>query len=181
MQVVIKGKNVEVTDALRDHAMAKVAKVQKLDLGYRELEVKLMVEKNPSIKQNQIVEMTLTGSGPLLRAEDRDFDMYVAVDKAVARLMRQVMKYHDKRIDRTQAHESALRGRPVEPEPESAPALNIVRSKTIALKPMAPEEAALQMAVLGHDFFVFTNEATDEVNVVYRRNDGDYGLIETSR
>ena len=65
MQVVIKGKNVEVTEALRDHALAKVAKVEKLDLGYRELEVKLVVEKNPSIKQNQIAELTLTGNGPL--------------------------------------------------------------------------------------------------------------------
>lgn len=181
MQIVIKGKNVEVTDALRDHAMAKVAKVQKLDLGYRELEVKLVVEKNPSIKQNQIAEMTLTGEGPLLRAEDRDFDMYVAIDKAVAKLLRQIKKYHQKRIERTQSRESALRGQPVELETEAAPAPTIVRSKAIALKPMAPEEAALQMEMLGHDFFVFANEATEHVNVVYRRNDGDYGLIETSR
>jgi len=181
LQIVIKGKNIDVTDALREHALAKVAKVEKLDLGYRELEVKLVVKKNPSIKQNQIAEMTLTGNGPLIRAEDRDFDMYVAIDKAVAKLLRQIKKFHEKRIERTQARESALRGQPVEVEPEEAVGSTIVRSKTIALKPMAPEEAVLQMDMLGHDFFVFTDEATDRVNVVYRRNDGNYGLIETSR
>lgn len=182
MQVVIKGKNLDITDALREHALAKVTKVEKLDLGYRELEVKLVVKKNPSIKQNQIAEMTLTGNGPLIRAEDRDFDMYVAIDKAVAKLLRQIKKYHEKRIERTQARESALRGQPVEFEPEAVTAeTTIVRSKVVALKPMAPEEAALQMDMLGHDFYVFTNEATESVNVVYRRNDGNYGLIETSR
>jgi putative sigma-54 modulation protein len=182
LQVVIKGKNIEVTDALRDHAMAKVSKIEKLNLGVKELEVKLVVEKNPSIKQNQIAELTLTGNGPLLRAEDRDFDMYVAIDKAVAKLLRQIKKFHDKRIDRTQAKESALRGQPEEEaETEAASAPAIVRSKALALKPMAPEEAALQMEMLGHNFFVFTNESTDHVTVVYRRNDGNYGLLETSR
>lgn len=182
MQVVIKGKNIEVTDALRDHANGKVSKIEKIDPGFKELEVKLVVEKNPSIKQNQIAELTLTGSGPLIRAEDRDFDMYIAIDKAVNKLLRQLKKYHDKRIERTQARESALRGQPEEAEgPEAAPQPGIVRQKLIALKPMSADEAALQMEMLGHDFFVFTNEATDHVNVVYRRKDGNFGLIETTR
>ncbi len=182
MQVVIKGKNIEVTDALRDHARQKVSKIEKLDLGFKEIEVKLVVEKNPSIQENQIAELTLFGNrnGRILRATERDRDMYVAVDKAVSKLQRQIKKYHGKQIDRTQAQESALRGpTPPEEAPEGVQA--IVKTKSIALKPMTPEEAALQMEMLGHDFFVFTNAETDNTNVVYRRNDGNYGLIDTSR
>lgn len=181
MQVVIKGKNIDVTEALRSHAEAKVSRVDKLGLGFNEIEVKLVVEKNPRIKRNQIAELTVTGDGPLIRATERDEDMYVAIDKAVLKLIRQIKKFHGKRIDRTQAHESALRGRAVtimEGEPGYP---RIVRKKSIGLKPMSPEEAALQMEMLGHDFFIFTDEATDRVNVVYKRKDGEYGLIETSR
>jgi putative sigma-54 modulation protein len=180
LQVVIKGKNIEVTDALRDHARAKVAKIEKLHLGFREIEVKLVVEKNRSIQENQIAELTLFGNGKILRATERDRDMYAAIDKAVAKLQRQIKKYHGKQIDRTQAQESALRG-----QPEQAPAgeeeLKIVKTKSIALKPMTPEEATLQMEMLSHDFFVFFNSETENTNVVYRRKDGNYGLIDTSR
>jgi putative sigma-54 modulation protein len=180
LQVVIKGKNIEITDALRDHARQKVSKIDKLDMGFKEIEVKLVVEKNPSIQENQIAELTLFGNGRILRATERDRDMYVAVDKAVSKLQRQIKKYHGKQIDRTQAQESALRGHaPSEEVPEGMQV--IVKTKSIALKPMMPEEAALQMEMLGHDFFVFTNAETDNTNVVYRRNDGNYGLIDTSR
>lgn len=180
MQVVIKGKNIEVTEALRDHAEAKVEKIAKLDLGFKEIEVKLVVEKNPSIKDNQIAELTLTGSGPLLRATDRDRDMYIAIDKAVAKMQRQIKKFHDKRVDRTHAPESTIRAlEQVEEEGQAVP--EIVKIKAMTLKPMTPEEAVLQMEMLGHDFFVFRNDTTEQVNVVYRRNDGNFGLIETSR
>lgn len=180
MQVIIKGKNIEVTDALWDHANSKALKIEKLEHGFKEMEVKLVVEKNPSIKENQIAELTLVGDGPLIRATDRDRDMYIAIDKAVAKLQRRIKKYHGKRVDRTQAQESALRGAVPAPESESGGPI-IVKEKTIPLKPMTPEEAALQMEMLGHDFFVFMNEDSDQVNVVYRRNDGNYGVIDTSR
>jgi putative sigma-54 modulation protein len=180
LQVVIKGKNIEVTNALRDHARQKVAKIEKLDLGFKEIEVKLVVEKNPSIQDNQIAELTLYGNGRILRATERDRDMYVAIDNSVSKLQRQIKKFHGKQVDRTQSQESALRGQSVQPEPvEGMPF--IVKTKSIALKPMTPEEAALQMEMLGHDFFVFTNADSDNINVVYRRNDGDFGLIDTSR
>lgn len=179
MQVVIKGKNIEVTDALRDHARQKVTKIEKLDLGFKEIEVKLVVEKNPSIQENQIAELTIFGNGRILRATERDRDMYVAIDKAVSKLQRQIKKYHGKQIDRTQAQESALRGQvPVEAPAESRRV--IVKTKSMSLKPMAPEEATLQMEMLGHDFFVFMNAESGNTNVVYRRNDGNYGLIDTS-
>lgn len=180
VQVVIKGKNLEVTEALRDHARQKVSKIEKLDLGFTEIEVKLVVEKNPSIKENQVAELTLYGSGRILRATERDRDLYAAIDKAVSKLQRQIKKFHGKRIDRTQGQESALRAPFVPRETvESMPL--IVKEKAIALKPMTPEEAALQMEMLGHDFFVFTNADTDNTNVVYRRKDGNYGLIDASR
>ena len=179
MQVVIKGKNLEVTAALRDHSRQKVAKIEKLDLGFREIEVKLVVEKNRSIQENQIAELTLFGNGKILRATERDRDMYVAIDKAVAKLQRQIKKYHGKQIDRTQTQESALRGQPAQ-KPATEGTSTIVKTKSIALKSMTPEEATLQMEMLGHDFFVFLNTETDNTNVVYRRNDGNYGLIDTS-
>ncbi len=180
MQVIIKGKNIEITEALRDHARQKVSKIEKLDLGFKEIEVKLVVEKNPSIQDNQIAELTLYGNSRILRATERDRDMYIAVDKAVSKLQRQIKKFHGKQIDRTQGQESALRGPAVPEEPVEAMPV-IVKEKSIALKPMTPEEAALQMEMLGHDFFVFTNADTDNTNVVYRRKDGNYGLIDTSR
>ncbi|HEY5532638.1 MAG TPA: ribosome-associated translation inhibitor RaiA [Candidatus Anoxymicrobiaceae bacterium] len=188
MQVVIKGKNIEVTEALRDHARQKVMKIEKLDLGFKEIEVKLIIEKNPSIQINQIAELTLYGSGRILRATERDRDMYVAIDKAVSKLARQIKKYHGKQInrtqaqesDRTQAQESALRAQFIPTSPSEGMPV-IVKEKSIALKPMTPEEAALQMEMLGHDFFVFVNADTDNTNVIYRRKDGDFGLIDTSR
>lgn len=179
MQVIVKGRNIEVTDALREHAGQKVAKIEKLGLDFKEIEVKLVVEKNPSIKNNQIAELTLVGSGPPLRATDRDRDMYIAVDKAVSKLLRRIKKFHGRQIDRTQAQESALRG-PLPEESSGEENPSIVRRKTISLKPMTPEEAVLQMEMLGHDFFVFTDSETGQATVVYRRNDGNVGLIDTS-
>jgi len=179
MRVVIKGRNIEVTEALRVHANAKVNKLGKLGQGYQELEVKLEVEKNPSIKENQVAELTLRGNGPLLRAVENDFDMYVAIDKAVAKLQRQLKKFHDKRIDRTKSpQENAIRA--FQLETETAQPSKIVRRKRLALKAMSPEEATLQMEMLGHDFFLFKDEDTDRVNLVYRRRGGDFGLIDTA-
>ncbi len=179
LQVVVKGKNIEVTESLRQHAEQKVAKIAKLDLGFKEVEVKLVVEKNPSIQLNQIAEMTLFGNGPLMRAEEADRDMYVAIDKAVAKLQRQIKKYHGKQIGRSNGQVQGRRPAAPEGEEERAEP-TIVKTKTISIKPMTPEEATLQMEMLGHDFYVFTNSDTGSANVVYRRNDGDYGLIDTS-
>lgn len=185
MQVIVKGKNIEITDALREYAEQKVAKIGKRGASFMELEIRLSVEKNPSIRDDQKAELTLTGNGRLLRATDSDRDMYVAIDKALAKLQRQIKKYHDKQIDRTQAHESALRGPghvPAEEEEEgAAPEPGIVKTKVVDLKPMLPEEATLQMDMLGFEFFVFVNSDTDQINVVYRRKDGNYGLMDTSR
>jgi putative sigma-54 modulation protein len=178
MEVVFKSKNMELTDALKDHARQKVTKVEHLGLTFEELEVKLIVEKNPSIKDNQIAELTVSGNGMLFRATDRDRDMYVAIDKAVGKLARQIKKYHGKQIDRTQHQPSTRVGPPSEEQEVEGP--DIVKTKSISLKPMTPEEAALQMEMLGHDFYVFTDSETGNACVIYRRRDGNYGLIDTS-
>ncbi len=185
MKVIIKGKNLDVTPALKQHVHDKVKKVENRGLEIREIEVKLLVEKNPSIQENQMVEMTIWGSFPVIRAKEADSDMYVAVDKAVVKLERQIKKYHDKRIDRTHHVQSALRSAPSPEESEVSPGEpgktpEIVRRKKVDLKPMTLEEASLQMELLGHDFFMFTNAETDQSNVIYQRRDGTLGLIEPS-
>jgi len=178
LQIRVKGKNIEVTDALREHAVDKVSKIQKLGLEVREIEVTLLVEKNPSIRQNQVAEINIFGNSGVIRAVGRDRDMYIAVDMAVAKVQRQMSKYHGKRIDRTQAHPSALRTPTAEEHEAEDLAPSIVKLKGIPRKPMTPEEAVLQMETLGHDFFVFTNSETDNTNIVYRRIDGNYGLLD---
>ena len=178
MQIRVKGKNIEVTEALRAHAVDKVSKIQKLGLEVREIEVTLLVEKNPSIRQNQLAEINIFGNSGVIRAVGRDRDMYIAIDQAVAKVQRQMSKYHGKQIDRTQAHPSALRTHTAEEHEEEDRAPSIVKLKGIPRKPMTPEEAVLQMETLGHDFFVFTNSETDNTNIVYRRIDGNYGLLD---
>ena len=176
MRVIVKGKNVELTDALKEHARQKVAKIEKLGLGFKEIEVKLVVEKNPSIKDHNLAELTVKGDGPLLRATDRDPDMYVAIDKAVDKLQRRIKKFHGKRVDRShRLRDVTMEGRAPEAG-EASP--SIVKTKTVALKPMSAEEAALQMEMLGHDFFIFMDADTGNSSVVYRRKDGNYGLID---
>jgi putative sigma-54 modulation protein len=178
LQIRVKGKNIEVTEALREHAVDKVSKIQKLGLEVREIEVTLLVEKNPSIRQNQLAEINIFGNSGVIRAVGRDRDMYIAIDQAVAKVQRQMSKYHGKQIDRTQAHPSALRTHTAEEHEEEDRAPSIVKLKGIPRKPMTPEEAVLQMETLGHDFFVFTNSETDNTNIVYRRIDGNYGLLD---
>jgi len=180
LQIIIAGKNIELTDALRDHARQKVAKVGNLGVDIDEVEVRMVVEKNPSIKENQKAELTAIGKGIHLRATDSDSDMYAAIDKAVSKMQRQIKKYHGKQINRTHGHHDSRREKP-HPEELEEEHTAIVKTKSISLKPMTPEEATLQMEMLGHDFFVFTDSGTDNTSVVYRRNDGNYGLIDTSR
>lgn len=178
MQIVVKGKNIEVTDALREHATEKLSKIQKSGYEILEIEVTLLVEKNPSIRQNQIAEINVFGNSAVIRAVGRDHDMYIAIDQAVAKVQRQIAKHHGKQIDRTQAQPSALRTHKESEHEAEDLAPSIVKMKAIPRKPMTPEEAVLQLETLGHDFFVFTNSETDNTNIVYRRFDGDYGLID---
>ena len=181
MNLQVKGRNVEVSDQIRQYAEDKLGKLDRLVNDPTRIELELAVEKNPSIADNQIAEATVWTKGPVLRARESSGDMKASIDQLVDKLERQVKRYRDKRRPRKHDRpESAI------PEPdllerlEEDEATAIVKTKQFAVKPMAPDEAVLQLELVGHDFFVFRNADSDEVNVVYRRRDGNYGLIEPS-
>jgi len=176
VRLQVKGKNVEVSDALRGYAEEKLGKVGRHLNDATRLEVELAIEKNPSISENQVAEATVWTKGPILRASERSTDMRASIDLLAEKLERQVHRYRDKRRRGANRHsESGLEAR-LTAAGEEEPV--IVKTKQFAVKPMTPEEAVLQLELIGHDFFVFRNVESDDVNVVYRRRDGKYGLIE---
>jgi len=174
MKITVKGKNIEVTPALREYVEKKVSKIQKYFEGeLREATVTLVVER-----ELHRVEVTIPIDGYILRGEEETTDMYTSIDNVVDKLERQVRKYKT-RINRKIKNVSVLdlvpnglNAQEEQLEPK------IVRTKHFALKPMPEGEAVLQMDLLGHNFYVFLNAETEEVNVVYKRKDGNYGLIE---
>ena len=176
MRLQVKGKNVEVSDSLKDYARQKLGKLEKHLNEASRLELELQVEKNPSISANQVAEATIWTKGPVLRARESSSDMKASIDLLVEKLERQARRYRDKRRRGPgRNNNQAPTSRSVLTE-EEAPM--IVKTKQFAVKPMSPEEAVLQLELVGHDFFVFLNGDTNDVNVVYRRRDGNYGLIE---
>jgi putative sigma-54 modulation protein len=178
MRLHVKGRNVEVSDSIRRYAEQKLAKLEKLVKDPTRVEVELHVEKNPSISANHVAEATVFTKGPTLRARESSADMKASIDQLVDKLERQVKRYREKRRRGRPAHGVAPpEAPPVNPSDAEGEPM-IVKTKQFAIKPMTPEEAVLQMDLIGHDFFVFQNADTDEINVVYRRRDGNYGLIE---
>ena len=179
MKIIIKGRRMAVTDAIHDYAEEKIGRVSKIfDGDHITTEVELFVEKNPSIENSQVAEVTVWTKGPVIRAKEAAPDMYAAIDLVSEKLERQFRKYKGKMKDRhsSRAAMPPVAVPPLFEEEESEPA--IVKTKAVELKPMTPEEAILQLELLGHDFFVFTSAETESVSVLYRRHDGDYGLIE---
>ncbi|MDX6514729.1 MAG: putative sigma-54 modulation protein [Gaiellaceae bacterium] len=180
MQLQVKGKNVEVSDAIREYAETKLRKLERQLADPTRVELELTVEKNPSIAASHVAEATIWTKGPTLRARESAPDVRASIDLLVDKLERQVTRYREKR--QRHGHHTRPNGH-AEPT-EVAPAMSseesplIVKTKQFIVKPMSPEEAILQLELVGHDFFVFRNAETDELNVVYRRNDGQYGLIE---
>ncbi len=184
MQLQVKGKNMPVTDALFEHAERKLQRLARVLPQWDEpplVELELSVERNPRIERPQIAEITVRTKGPVLRVREGAPDMYLAIDQAARKLERQAVRYRERRRRHRGAHEPELEL--VEPLPadlqpeaeEQAPVL--VKTKNFPLKPMTPDEAALHMDMLHHDFYVFRSSESGEVNVVYRRSDGDFGLI----
>jgi putative sigma-54 modulation protein len=176
VRLQVKGKNVEVTDSIREYAREKLGKLERQLADPTRVELELAVERNPSISANHVAEATIWTKGPVLRAREASADHKASIDQLVDKLERQVKRYREKRRRyRTaaaadeQIPDDAL---PMDGEPR------IVKSKRFPVKPMSPEEAVLQLELVGHDFFVFQNAETMDVNVVYRRRDGSYGLIE---
>ncbi|MDI3281552.1 MAG: ribosome-associated translation inhibitor RaiA [Bacillota bacterium] len=184
MQLTVKGKNLEVTPALRQYVEKRLAKLSKF-FDDREVIAVVMLRLE---REQQIVEVTLQVGSLLLRGEEGTADMYSSIDGVLEKLERQVHKYKT-RINRKLRQENreanTARGSVnVPPEPEEVAEgaeevpLRVVKTKRFAIKPMSVEEAIMQMDLLGHDFYVFSNAESEEVNVVYRRRDGTYGLIE---
>ena len=179
MRLQVKGKNVELSPALKDYAQKKLGKLDKLLSDSVRVELELAAERNPSIGANQVAEATIWTKGPVLRARESSPDMKASIDTLVDKLERQARRYREKRRrgapHHGRNHDAALaEAQAVTQEEEPV----IVKTKQFGLKPMSPEEAVLQLELIGHDFFVFQNADTNQVNVVYRRRDGRYGLIE---
>ncbi|MDO8886568.1 ribosome-associated translation inhibitor RaiA [Candidatus Oleimmundimicrobium sp.] len=187
MQFIVKGHNIEVTDALRKHAEEKISKITRHFSQVMKIEVEFDVEKNPSIHDNQKVGVTIFTKGPFIKASNSSKDMYVSIDKVVDKLERQIEKYKGKTYRSNSKYTSlkeVLREQEISAEQKESNAEHtepeIVKIKQFSIKPMSPEEAVMQMDLIGHSFFVFRNAITEETNVVYKRNDDNYGLIEPS-
>ncbi len=176
MRLLVKGKNVEVSDQIREYAEEKLGKLERQLNGPTRVELELAVERNPSIANNNVAEATIWTKGPVLRARESSADMKASIDQLVDKLERQVTRYRDKR--RRHGHRAEPVAAQEQTESEDVEGPRVVKTKQFAVKPMSPEEAVLQLELIGHDFFVFRNADTGEMNVVYRRHDGDYGLIE---
>ncbi len=188
MDVAVKGRNISVTEALERYALEKVERVRKFfddDNSASRAEVELIHERNPSIPDPEVAEATMFINGTVLKAREASHDMYASIDKMCDKLERQVKRYRGRQVARW--HGQIKTDRDVaEPEPfvvdeEEEIEARIVRSKQFQMKPMGAEEAVLQMELLDHDFYVFTNADSGEINVIYRRRDGNYGLIEPAR
>lgn len=183
MNMNIKGRHMAVTPPIHDYAEEKIGRTSKiLDQDTMTVEVELYVEKNPSIENNQVAEVTVwTKRGRVIRAKEASTDMYAAIDLVSDKLERQFRKYKGKMDDRHRG-KHAPPPPPLPPIDELVPLPDedgsIVKTKAVELLPMTHEEAILQLELLGHDFFMFESSEDDRVSVLYRRNDGDFGLIQ---
>ncbi|MBV7272182.1 ribosome hibernation-promoting factor, HPF/YfiA family [Clostridium thailandense] len=173
MRITVSGKNIEVTNALRSTVEKKMSKLEKYFNPDVEAHATLSVEKN-----RQIVEVTISVGGILLRAEEAHDDMYASIDIVVDKLEGQIRKQKTKLQRRNHMESLRFQFIPDFNEEERVEESKIVRTKRFAIKPMSAEEAVLQMELLGHSFFVYENDKDGDVNVVYKRKDGNYGLIE---
>ena len=172
MKFVIVGRNIEVTEGLRDAVEDKIGKLEKYFNPHTEVHVTLSVEKD-----RQKIEVTIPVKGSMIRSEQVSSDMYVSIDLVEEVIERQLKKYKNKIVDK---HQSGGDFSPLfmEKEEDTEDEIKIVRTKKFDIKPMYPEDACVQMELLGHSFFVFINAETDQVNVVYKRKGETYGLIE---
>ena len=172
MKFIISGKNIDVTEGLKTAVNEKIGKLERYFTPETEIHVTLSVEKD-----RQKIEVTIPMKGNIVRAEQVSNDMYVSIDLVEEIIERQLRKYKNKLVDQKQSATNFNKTF-VEEEQADDNEINITRTKKFAIKPMDPEEACVQMELLGHNFFVFRNAQTEEVNVVYKRKTNTYGLIE---
>ena len=185
MNITVTGRNIAVTDALRDYVTQKLeAATNVFDIPMN-TEVVLRVEKNPSNPVPDVVEVTVFVKGAVVRVSEASTDMYAAIDLAADRVSRQIRKFKTRVVDRRQRaarpEPSELNVAPAAPAADETPAEDddeeLVREKLIEFTPLTVDQALLRVDLLGHDFFVFTNADTGDVNVIYHRKNGGYGII----
>ena len=172
MRYTITGRNIDVTPGLRAAIEEKIGKLERYFLPDTEIIVTLSVQKD-----KQKIEVTIPVKGNIIRAEESSNDMYVSIDLVEEIIERQLRKYKNKIVDRKQAPGN-FQQEYLEKDYEEDEEVKIIRTKKFDIKPMYPEDACVQMELLGHNFFVFVNAETDQVNVVYKRKGNTYGLIE---
>ena len=172
MRYTITGKNMNVTPGLREDVIKKIGKQERYFNDDTEAVITLSVEK-----ERQKIEVTIPVKGTIIRAEQVSDDMYVSIDLVEEIIERQLKRYKTKIVDKKQSA-VAFSDLFINEEEEAEEEIQIKKVKKFAIKPMDPEEACVQMELLGHNFFVFLNAETDEVNVVYKRKGNTYGLIE---
>ncbi len=175
MRITITGKNIELTDGLKEAVEERLSKLEKYFAPETEVHVTLSVEK-----ERQKIEVTIPVKGSVIRAEQVSNDMYVSIEVVEETIERQLKKYRKKIVTKQQNVDKffAQEYLSKEDDDEGDEEIRIIRSKRFGIKPMYPEDACVQMELLGHDFFVFLNAETEEVNVVYKRKGNTYGLIE---
>ncbi len=172
MKFIISGKNIDVTEGLKSAIQDKIGKLEKYFKPETEVHVTLSVEKD-----RQKIEVTIPVKGNIIRSEQVSNDMYVSIDLVEEIIERQLKKYKNKLVDQKQANHF-FREEFIEKEYVDEEEVRILRTKKFDIKPMYAEDACIQMELLGHNFFVFMNADTDQVNVVYKRKGSTYGLIE---
>ena len=172
MKITISGKNIDVTEGLRAAVQDKLGKLERYFTPDTEVIVTLSVEK-----ERQKIEVTIPVKGNIIRSEQVSNDMYVSIDLVEEVIERQLRKYKTKIVDKKQEGGNFQKAY-IENDYMEDEEIRIIRSKKFGMKPMFPEDACVQMELLGHNFYVFRNAETDEVNVVYKRKGNTYGLIE---
>lgn len=180
MELVIRCQNMELTEASRSYAQRRIGKLDRYLPIITKAEVEVSRQQTRSAEDRVVVQVTLNSNGTLIRGEERAGEIREAIDAVLAALVKRIAR-HKSKLYRTQAKEKAASLRAEAGPPEvgegSEGLAQVVRVKHFPMKPMFPEEAARQMELLGHNFFLFFNAATEEFNVLYRRRDGDFGLI----
>ena len=172
MRITITGRNIDITDGLRSAVEDKLSKLEKYFTPDTDVFVTLSVEK-----ERQKIEVTIPVKGNIIRSEQVSNDMYVSIDLVEEVIERQLKKYKNKLVSKQQ-NAASFRKEFIEKEVSKDDEIQIIRTKRFGMKPMYPEDACVQMELLGHNFFVFRNAETEEVNVVYKRKGNTYGLIE---
>ena len=172
MRYTISGKNIDITEGLRNAVTEKLGKLERYFTPDTEVIVTLSVEK-----ERQKIEVTIPVKGNIIRSEQVSNDMYVSIDLVEEVIERQLRKYKNKIIEKHKEG-GIFQQEFIETEEEDPEEIKIIRTKHFGMKPMYPEDACIQMELLGHNFFVFCNAETEEVNVIYKRKGNTYGLIE---